>query len=99
MELRGIVTCPKCGKRYHRALYDFDYIMCTESGCGQVFIKCTGQPWPKNSEPAESPATDRQQLKAAIALVRDAAHLYLTDSVECTDFINDLETIEQRAAV
>ena len=54
MKLRGVVKCPKCGSVYHRALYDFDYIGCTKSGCGQYFIKCTGQPWPRNSEPVES---------------------------------------------
>ena len=99
MELRGIVTCPKCSKRYHRALYDFDYIMCTESGCGQVFIKCTGQPWPKNSEPAESPATDRQQLNAAIALVRDAGDRYIRPDDQFMSYGLFLTTIEQRAAI
>jgi hypothetical protein len=52
-QLRGTVKCPKCGSVYHRALYDFDYISCTEKGCGCDFIKCTGEIWPKNSEPVE----------------------------------------------
>jgi hypothetical protein len=66
MQLRGVVKCPKCGSVYHRALYDFDYISCTKSGCGQDFIKCTGQPWPRNSEPLELAATDAQQPQPKI---------------------------------
>ena len=64
MQLRGVVKCPKCGSVYHRALYDFDYISCTKIGCGQDFIKCTGQPWPRNSEPVELAATDAQMVGA-----------------------------------
>lgn len=48
---------------------------------------------------AESPATDRQQLKAAIALVRGGAYRYLTGLNEFNEFERGLETIEQRAAV
>ena len=48
---------------------------------------------------AESPATDRQQLKAAIALVRKAAHESITGVRSYNDLMGYLETIEQRAAV
>jgi hypothetical protein len=68
MQLRGVIKCPKCGSVYHRALYDFDYISCTKSGCGQDFIKCTGQPWPRNSEPVELAATDAQEPQPAMCL-------------------------------
>ena len=86
MQLRGVVKCPKCGAVYHRALYDFDYISCTTSGCGQDFIKCTGQPWPKNSEPEELAATDNQHTQHAIAALRSAlschpVNLDLTDAI------------------
>ena len=68
MQLRGVVKCPKCGSVYHRALYDFDYISCTKSGCGQDFVKCTGQPWPRNSEPVELAATTTNKPSATCLL-------------------------------
>ena len=50
-----------------------------------------------NSEISESPATDRQQLKAAIALVRQHANvLHEAGAYSLKSFLN---VIEQRAAV
>jgi hypothetical protein len=40
-----------------------------------------------------------QQLKAAIALVRETAEKHLTNGLEYSDFVGDLDTIEQRAAI
>lgn len=56
-KIKGTISCPKCGHIYHRAIYDFDFIYCTERGCGQYFVKATGEPWPQNSDDIGAPTT------------------------------------------
>jgi hypothetical protein len=51
------------------------------------------------SKAAESAQTDNQQLKAAIALLRQADSKYLTGVNESKEFLMHLSSIEQRAAV
>jgi hypothetical protein len=54
---------------------------------------------PPNSEITESPATDRQQLKAAIALVREAGDRHIRPDDQFMSYGLLLTTIEKRAAV
>lgn len=50
-------------------------------------------------EIAESPVNNTQQLKAAIALVKEVSNNFIIDSVKWQDFQMCLREIEQRAAV
>lgn len=38
-----VIFCPICGRKYHKSLYDFEYIHCNFDGCGGVFDKETGK--------------------------------------------------------
>lgn len=44
------IKCPECGSIYHKSLYDFYYIRCTERGCGTFFNKETGRILKVNSK-------------------------------------------------
>jgi len=44
------IKCPKCGSVYHKSLYDYYYIRCTEQGCGTFFDKKTGDVLPTNEK-------------------------------------------------
>ena len=44
------IKCPLCGYIYHRGLYDYYFIRCTEKDCGVFFDKITGKIIKTNSE-------------------------------------------------
>jgi len=50
-------------------------------------------------EKLNSPASPVQQLKEAIALVRDAGAVHLEAAIVYEDFCRHLEIIEQRASI
>jgi len=41
-DIKKIIYCPVCGNKFHKALYDFNYIHCND-GCRTVFDKETGK--------------------------------------------------------
>jgi hypothetical protein len=71
--------------------------------CGNVYspiwFECQKCNKKTASDTAELAATDSQQLKESIVLIRAAAHKYLTGLYEFNQFESHLEAIEQRASV
>lgn len=95
------IFCPVCGRKYCKALYDFEYIHCNFDGCGYVFDKETGKILAETMERyrpipyKEADEHSHNNDSRAIALLKRWGSLGKKQLIDDTDTF--LEEIAQQA--